>query len=160
MAEASEHNESMRIAHLTLLQGVVTRMGANSFTLKALAATFGSAGIAIMATMQNPSPCYPVAAVIPIVIFWLMDAQYLRLERGYRHLFDRVRRGEEIEPYSLDAEPFMGEVVPVLRMAITWSVAWFYLAIFLSFGAVAFLILCGDLNGWCLGNSSEAGCEA
>ena len=160
MAEASEHNESMRIAHLTLLQGVVTRMGANSFTLKALAATFGSAGIAIMATMQNPSPYYPVAAVIPIVIFWLMDAQYLCLERGYRDLFDRVRRGEEIEPYSLDAEPFMGEIAPVLRMAITWSVAWFYLAIFLPFGAVAFLILCGDLNGWCQGNSSKAGCEA
>ena len=87
MAEASENSESVRVAHLTLLQGVVTRMGANSFKLKALAATFGSAGIAIMATMQNPSPYYPVAAVIPIVIFWLMDAQYLRLERGYRHMF-------------------------------------------------------------------------
>lgn len=160
MAEASEHHESIRIAHLTLLQSVVTRMGANSFTLKALAATFGSAGVAIMATMQNPSPYYPVAAVIPIVIFWLMDAQYLRLERGYRHMFDQVRRGEEIEPYSLDAEPFMVEIAPVLRMAVTWSVAWFYLAIFFSFGAVALLILCGDLNGWCLGNSSETGCEA
>lgn len=78
MTEQSGVSESIRIAHLTMLQGVMARMGSNSFALKALSATFGSAAIAIMATAQKPSPYYAVAAIVPILIFWLMDAQYLR----------------------------------------------------------------------------------
>lgn len=138
-----EQDESIRIAHLTMLQGVITRMGANSFTLKALAATFGSASVAVMATVETPSPYYAIAAIVPMLIFWLMDAQYLRLERAYRKLYDHVRKGEEIEAYSLEATPFMKDTASVIRLAISWSVSWFYVAIFLSLGAVAYLIFCG-----------------
>jgi hypothetical protein len=31
--DSQGHDESIRIAHLTMLQGVITRMGANSFTV-------------------------------------------------------------------------------------------------------------------------------
>lgn len=140
MTEKSLETESIRIAHLTMLQGVMVRMGSNSFTLKALSATFGSAAIAVMATAQEPSNFYFVAALIPILIFWLMDAQYLRYERSYRKLFERVRRGEEVEAYDLNAEPFMSETGHVFKLAATWSVAWFYVAILISLGAVGLLI--------------------
>ena len=143
MAEQNQQDESIRIAHLTMLQGVITRMGANSFTLKALAATFGSAAVAVMATVDDPSPYYAAAAIIPMVIFWLMDAQYLRLERAYRNLYDHVRKGEEVEAYSLNAMPFLKDTASVLRLAVSWSVSWFYVAILLSLGAVAFLIFKG-----------------
>lgn len=143
MTEIKSHDESIRIAHLTMLQGVITRMGANSFTLKALAATFGSAAVAVMATVGTPSPYYAVAAIVPMIIFWLMDAQYLRLERAYRKLYDHVRKGEEVEAYNLEATPFMKDSASVLRLAFSWSVSWFYMAILLSLGAVALLILCG-----------------
>lgn len=141
--ERHPDSESIRIAHLTMLQGVIARMGSNAFTLKTLSATFGSAAIAVIAAAQRPSPYYAVAAVIPIVIFWLMDAQYLRHERGYRSLFDRVRRGDKIDPYSLDADPFMSDVGPVLRLAFTWSVAWFYIVILLSLLVVGSLLIWG-----------------
>jgi hypothetical protein len=143
MGDTQVQDESIRIAHLTMLQGVITRMGANSFTLKALAATFGSAAVAVMATVETPSPYYVVAAIVPMIIFWLMDAQYLRLERAYRKLYDHVRKGEEIEAYSLEATPFMQDTSSVLWLALSWSVSWFYVAIFLSLGAVALLIFCG-----------------
>lgn len=143
MSEKSEHSESIKIAHLTMLQGVISRMGSNSFTLKALAATFGSAAVAVMATVDTPSPYYAVAAIVPMLIFWLMDAQYLRLERAYRNLYDHVRKGEEVEAYSLNAMPFMKDTASVLRLAVSWSVSWFYVAILLSLGAVAFLIFKG-----------------
>ena len=143
MADSSTPDESIRIAHLTMLQGVITRMGANSFTLKALAATFGSAAVAVLATMDEPSVYYAAAAVVPMVIFWLMDAQYLRLERAYRRLYDHVRKGEEIEAYSLEATPFMKDTASVLRLAFSWSVSWFYVAMFLALGAIAILIFCG-----------------
>lgn len=143
MGDSQGNDESIRIAHLTMLQGVIARMGANSFTLKALAATFGSAAVAVMATVETPSPYYAVAAIVPMVIFWLMDAQFLRLERAYRKLYDHVRKGEEIEAYSLEATPFMRDTASAIRLALSWSVSWFYAAIFLSLGAVAVLIFCG-----------------
>lgn len=93
MTEKNPESESIRIAHLTMLQGVMARMGSNSFALKALSATFGSAAIAVMATAQKPSALYAVSALVPILVFWLMDAQFLRYERSYRKLFERVRKG-------------------------------------------------------------------
>ena len=135
-----------------MLQGVITRMGANSFTLKALAATFGSAAVAVMASVETPSPYYAVSAIIPMVIFWLMDAQYLRLERAYRRLYDHVRKGEEIEAYSLNAAPFMNATASTFRVAVSWSVSWFYIAIFLSLGIVALLIF-GAADGQPISNS-------
>ncbi|WP_373354497.1 hypothetical protein [Pseudoroseicyclus sp. CXY001] len=143
MADDHEHAESIRIAHLTMLQGVITRMGANSFTLKALSATFGSAAVAITATADNPSLYYAIAAFVPVLIFWLMDAQYLRYERAYRDLYEHVRKGEEIEAYSLDAAPFMQDIRSVFRVALSWSVSLFYFAILISFGIVIYLIHAG-----------------
>ena len=142
MGDTQIQDESIRIAHLTMLQGVITRMGANSFTLKALAATFGSAAVAVMATVETPSPYYAVAATVPMIVFWFMDAQYLRLERAYRKLYNHVRKGEEVEAYSLEATPFMKDTASVFRLAFSWSVSWFYVAIFLSLGAVALLFFC------------------
>lgn len=140
----TQQDESIKIAHLTMLQGIIGRMGENSFALKALSATFGSAAVAVMATATKPSPLYAVSAMVPIIIFWLMDAQYLRYERSYRRLYDKVRRGEEVEAYTLDAAPFMQEAGPVFRTAFTWSVSWFYVAILLSLAGVAYAMLIGQ----------------
>jgi hypothetical protein len=126
-----------------MLQGVIARMGANAFTLKALAATIGSGAVAVMATAVNPSSYYAIAAAVPMIIFWLLDAQYMRIEEAYRQLYDHVRKGEEIEVYSLEVTPFMKDTKSVLRMALSWSVSWFYIAILLSFGSIAFLIAKG-----------------
>lgn len=141
MVTNSSESESIRIAHLTMLQGVISRMGANSFTLKALSATFGSAAVAVMASADDPSALYAAAAIVPMLIFWIMDAQYLRLERAYRELFDHVRKGEEIEAYSLNATSFLKDTSSTARLAISWSVCWFYVAILLALGAVAIIIL-------------------
>lgn len=137
-----EHLESMKIAHLTMLQGVITRMGANSFALKALSATFGSAAIAALASSSDPSPLYAVAAVVPIFMFWIMDAQYLRIERAYRTLYEKVRKGEEVDAYSLDASAFMSHVGMAIRLAFSWSVAIFYLAMVGSLALIASIIFC------------------
>ena len=148
MADSREHDESIRIAHLTMLQGVITRMGANSFTLKALAATFGSAAVAVMATVETPSPYYAVVAIVPMIIFWLMDAQYLRLERAYRKLYDHIRKGEEVEAYSLEATPFMRDTASVLRLVVSRSVSWFYVAIFVFGRGRVFDFLRGVNGGY------------
>jgi len=147
MAEHSSESESIRIAHLTMLQGVISRMAPNSFTLKALSATFGSAAVAVIAATEQPSPTYAIAAVVPMVIFCIMDAQYLRLERAYRTLYDEVRIGKEVEAYSLNAEGFLKKNSSTLRLALIWSVCWFYITILLSLGTVA-LVIGVRPSGW------------
>lgn len=134
-------DENVKIAHLTMLQGVIARMGANSFTLKALSASFGSAAIAVMATADKPSPYYAISALIPIAMFWLMDAQYLKYERAYRKLFERVRKNEHLDPYCLDPGPFMGEIGNVVRIALSWSVSGFYVALMIGLAVVALLLI-------------------
>ena len=136
-------DENAKIAHLTMLQGVIARMGANSFTLKALSASFGSGAIAVMATADKPSPYYAIAAVIPIIMFWMMDAQYLKYERAYRRLFDNVRKGQKVDPFCLDPAPFMGEIGNVVRLALSWSVSGFYVAIMIALATVAGLLAKG-----------------
>jgi hypothetical protein len=160
MANDNGQSESIRIAHLTMLQGVISRMGANSFTLKALSATFGSAAVAVTATADKPSLYYATAAIVPILIFWLMDAQFLRYERAYRSLYDHVRKGEEIEAYSLDAAPFMKDIKSIIGVALSWSVSFFYIAILVSFGLVIFLIYNGGLNGADVQPAGNAAAEA
>jgi len=140
MDNNGEKLESVRIAHLTMLQGVITRMGSNSFTLKALSATFGSGAIAVMATVDTPSFYYAIAAIVPVVLFWYMDARYLRYERAYRKLYDKVRNGDGVDPYSLDASPFMKGSKSTFRTALSWSVSFFYLAMIISFAILTFLI--------------------
>ena len=143
MSGKNNSNENKQIAHLSMIQGVITRMGYNSFTLKALAATFGSATVAAIAAMDDPSLYLPIAAVVPVFAFWIMDAQYLRLERAYRKLYDQVRKENVEDPFSLDASPYLKETSSVLRLAFSWSTSWFYFAVFLSLGLVTLLIYCG-----------------
>lgn len=82
-----------------------------------------------------------IAAVgmLPVVVFWGLNAYYLRAERRYRSLYDRVRRHDAgVEPFSMDAS---GE-----KVDSTWDVAWsstlrtFYCVIFVV-GAI--LIVAG-----------------
>ena len=82
-----------------------------------------------------------------MVIFCIMDAQYLRLERAYRTLYDEVRIGKEVEAYSLNAEGFLKKNSSTLRLALTWSVCWFYITILLSLGTVA-LVIGVRPSGW------------
>lgn len=144
MSSDINQREGIRIAHLTMLQSVILRMGSNSFALKVLSATFGSAAVAVMASSEKPSPYYAVAAIAPMLIFWLMDAQYLRYERAYRKLYEHVRKGEKIDDYSLDARPFMTDTASVVRLAFSWSTSWFYFAIIISLGIVAAIIFKGN----------------
>ncbi len=126
-----------------MIQGVITRMGANSFTLKTLSISFAGVFVAVITAADKPSFYYTIGAVIPIIMFWMMDAAYLRLERMYRHMYDVVRNDTDnnFEAYSMDASVFNDEVVKAWRLAFTWSVAWFYCAVLIGFIFISGLII-------------------
>lgn len=85
-----------RIKHLELIQTVITRMAGNSFLIKAWAVTVASALFALALKQSSaPLPTFAMLALLPTLVFWGLDAYYLREERLYRALYDRVRKASD-----------------------------------------------------------------
>ena len=84
MAEVAED----RIAHLGMIQDVITRMAGESARMKQFALVALGA-LASTAEATNSVLLAWVAGVLAIV-FWLLDARYLAQERWYRRLYDEV----------------------------------------------------------------------
>ena len=87
------------IAHLNMLQAIVTRLAANSAQCKTwcvaiVSALFGLAG-------ATKSGRIAVAAIIPILVFGFVDAAYLANERAYRDLYNRIVAKIRDRSYSL-----------------------------------------------------------
>jgi len=125
MSELTEN----QVRHLESIQRVITRMAGNSFALKALAGTIATAIIAYAGSACNSSPWVSGAGILSAVVFWLMDAQYLRLERLFRKLYDGVRKGEHDEPFDMNFTRYDSQVDPLWRIAKSWSVLWLYLTL-------------------------------
>lgn len=120
----SVHPDSPAVqSYLTLLQGVITRMGTNSSNCKTLCITLVSAIVVIIADKNKPN--FAWIALLPIVLLGLLDAYYLGLEQGFRTTYNefvkkmqqdlatskdlfvivpklliRKRDGNEIRPFS------------------------------------------------------------
>ena len=132
-----EKHDDISIAHMSMIQGVVTRLETNSFTLKALGMTLAAAVLAFSGSVKNPNWVYPLAGLFPVLIFWIMDAKYLRIGRLFRRLYDSVRLGNIDEPFSMNIKPYMKKEQSVLRIAFSWSVCWFYFSIIIAFAIVS-----------------------
>ena len=90
-----------KIKHMEMIQSVVTRLAGNSFLVKGWAITL--TGVLAGFGLDRDDWRLAAAAFVPVVIFWALDAYYLRSERLFRELYDRVRKLEEVEPFSLGA---------------------------------------------------------
>ena len=77
-----------KIKHLEFIQAIITRMNSNSFQIKNWAITIIAAFLALYASGSNPE--YILAAIVPTLVFWLLDAYYLQQERMFRALYNDV----------------------------------------------------------------------
>ena len=76
--------------HLEFVQAVISRMAGNSFAIKGWSITIAAAVIALAAKVENYRFIY--AGVFSAILFLLLDAYYLHLERRYRALWETVRQ--------------------------------------------------------------------
>jgi hypothetical protein len=83
--------------HIEFVQQVITRMNANSFQLKTWAVTLAAG---LFALSERSKPWFALLALIPIVLFWFMDAYYLKMETQYRHLYDHLCRHSATSAYA------------------------------------------------------------
>lgn len=134
------------VAHLNMIQGVISRLETNSFTLKALAITLASAVLTFIGTLQNPNWVFAVAGYMPILIFWIMDAHYLRLGRMFRELYNAVRLGEVKDPFTMNYWEYGSKAQCTLRIALSWSISWFYFVILLAFAIITLYLIRGPIS--------------
>lgn len=143
--------EPEKIAHLELVQGVVSRMASNGLAVKSLAVTVTAAVVAISAS-QGATPPGPTGAidssstsaqllalcsVLPIGVFWVLDAYYLRIERAFRCLYDAIRTGADVEPFSMRVEQYKAQLPSTLRIALSTPAMVTYLVLALLLILVA-----------------------
>lgn len=85
------HESAATQSYLGILQGVISRMAANSASAKTWCIALVSAVVVIIADKGKPD--FVWISVIPIVLFFFLDSYYLGLEQQVRELYnDFVRK--------------------------------------------------------------------
>lgn len=85
------NNSDRVVKHLEMIQGVVTRLGTNSFLLKGWSMTVLVAGSLLMVRLRPDEPLLALTLLLPVIGFWLLDAYFLWQERLFRDEYNRVR---------------------------------------------------------------------
>jgi hypothetical protein len=131
-----------KLKHLEFIQGVINRMAANSFLLKGWSLTLVAAVFALAAKDGN-SALVPVA-YLPAIVFWFLDAYFLRQERLYRALYDDVRsKGEQAIDFDLNAQRFSSSVNGYGKVLVSITLRWFHGVLLLTVIAVHILTKVG-----------------
>lgn len=114
-----------KIAHLQIIQGIITRMANHSFLLKGWTVTLVAALFALGTKDDNGFFIY--MALFPAVIFWWLDGYYLYIERQFKALYDEVRlkTPNEID-YSLEREHINSKHVSWLGSVFSTTPILFY----------------------------------
>ncbi|GFJ94387.1 hypothetical protein [Phytohabitans rumicis] len=82
-------DEELRLRHLDHIQGIITRLAQNSFTVRGWSVSLVSVVLAVLSTQDSSAGLAPIA-LVPALVFWGLDAYYLRGERLYRQLYRAV----------------------------------------------------------------------
>ena len=89
-----------KIKHLEFVQNVITRMNVNSFQLKGWMITIVSALLALYVNSENV--LYVFVAVVPVIVFWFLDAYYLKQEALYRKLYQDIVNDNGVERFDMN----------------------------------------------------------
>jgi hypothetical protein len=118
------------LKHLEFIQAVITRLANDSFLMKGWALTVAGAfyGFAVKGTN------WKLAAIglMPVLVFWGLDAYFLRQERLFRGLYDQVRqRNPRIEPFAMNAAAYASGVASWGHTLLSRTLAPLYGPVFL-----------------------------
>ncbi len=127
MPDAAGDFAGHRIKHLEMIQAIVARMSTNSTLVKRFAVLVTAAAVSFAKFSSAPPSIILLSAGI-VLLFALLDAGYLGIERSFRALYDEVRNEPVDRPPDFrmmrtrKAGRFFGAL-------LSWSVAGFYLAL-------------------------------
>ena len=76
---------SNKLAHLQMIQAVISQMAGNSFLLKGWSVTLVAALAALSAKDSRLGVMF--LAYLPVIAFWVLDGYFLHQERRFRALY-------------------------------------------------------------------------
>ena len=118
-----------KLKHLELIQGVINRLAADSFRMKGWAVILVSALLVLLAREGRFE--FTWIGFVPVLVFWGLDGYFLRQERLFRDLYDRVRRLSESDiDFSMDTGAFNR----------TWRSATFSTTLMSFYGALILVV--------------------
>ena len=138
-------NNTNKIKHLEMIENIIGRMAKNCFQLKTWTMTLVVliGGLASKDTERK----FILIAFIPIIVFWLLDTYYLRLERKYRILYKTVteKRDDEID-FSMDLSQIQkmsisdSKKICPLNCFLSTTELVFYLPITATLGVIIYIL--------------------
>ena len=134
-------------AHLTMMQGVIQRMAENSRSCKLWCVTLVTATMVLVARTGEPQ--HALIALVPILLFLVLDAYYLALERAFRNSYNafvgKLHRGELARSDVFRMTPTGMDLVLVGRCLGSVSIWLFYPLVALTIFLASLLITPSDL---------------
>ncbi|RVI03192.1 hypothetical protein CN205_24110 [Sinorhizobium meliloti] len=115
----------LRIQHLEMIQAVIARLAGNNASHKNYCISLIMGAFGLAATLQKP--LIAALAFLPVVAFAVLDAQYLRLEKRYRELFERVRLESPAERPDFRLHTTGLPQIGFWTAFASWSIQAFYL---------------------------------
>jgi len=127
-----------KIAHLTFIQGVINRMGQNSFLLKGWGVTVVAALFALAS--QGANELFVLVAYFPAFMFWFLDGFFLYQEKLYRKLYEEVA-GNRInsDDFTLNTSLVKNNVESYSYILFSKTILAFYGVLI---GAIVFVMFC------------------
>ena len=130
-------------AHLSIMQGVIQRMAENSRSCKLWCVTLVSAVLFFVARSGNPE--HTLIALIPLLLFLILDTYYLALERAFRTsygTFIEKTHAQELTYSDLYIVAPSGSVAShFLRSLLSFSIYIFYVPLALTMMLVWWLVI-------------------
>lgn len=122
-----------KIAHLGFIQGVITRMGTNSFLLKGWSVTLVAAMFAL--AVKDADKRFMIISYFPVFVFWGLDAFFLHQEKLYRKLYEQVAND------AVSSDAFSLDTTIVRNQAPSMPEVMFSKTLLPFHGAIVFIIL-------------------
>jgi hypothetical protein len=111
-----------------IVQDIISRMGTNSFLIKGWTAT-----LVVASLIVQGAPYHHYVALLPLFVFWCLDAYFLRTEKLYRELYDWLivnrQKSEEslLDMNKKSLETRFGKKVPcILQVMFSKTLVPFY----------------------------------
>lgn len=129
--------------HLKMIENVITRMANNSFQLKSWTVSLITATL-IFADLKK-QVCFIWIVFIPIIVFWVLDAYYLQLERRYRKLYnfvqkDYINKTNEISLFDMSLQKY--NVDKIIKIMFSKSICPIYFFIIIATLVVLYVSRC------------------
>lgn len=139
MAHEAKHK------HLEFIQGIIDRLGNNSFQIKNWVIALVTAILALAASKEGEGRIELfVVALLPVLTFWILDGYFLWQERLFRELYKKIAiiENEKQIDYQMEVKQFNKGINTWRKSMFSITLKMFYIPLLFVMALVAFGIQC------------------